>query len=351
MNASTVAQHPQINLSVLGDQPYPSYELRNIIRYLDQEGKQESDDLMAHIQIRRAELGDHFVPAHKVLSAFQYCSKLYGPISGALAGKSYRVNDLGVFGYAFASTANLQHALMLADKYNSLLGNVFKRAELVVGDHLECKLFNVQGLDDDCISFFAALSMSARLHVARSIFGDDLNYSKVHFDFNDEPNRHIYEALFGCPVVFNADFNAWEIDLKELQRERKEGNHSDCTQYLSYCNELLEQIKQKDSLVNEIQQILVSCAGDYPDIEMLASAFKVSSRTLRRQLANLGTSYQKILNKVRCQLSIEYLTRTEITIEDISNLIGFSDVTNFRHAFKKWVGKTPSHYRKTYQLV
>lgn len=338
---------PKHVLSVLGDQPYPAYELKNIVRYLDQH--QLGDGLLMHIGFDRKMLKQDYFPAYKVLEALRYCSQTLGLLTAAKIGANYQVSDLGVFGYAIASSQNLQHTLELDDKYHSLLGNILKRDSVIQGNQLVAKLYNVQSIDDDVLSFFAVLSCSARLHIARSIFGDDLSYSGIAFTFNDEQNRAEYEALFGCEVEFDAVHNGWSLDTKNFTRKIKDGNHADLAQYLPYCNELLENLKQKDSMVNEIQQILVSCAGDYPDIEMLAGAFKISSRTLRRQLANIGTSYQKILNKVRCQLSIEYLSRTDISIEDISNLIGFSDVTNFRHAFKKWVGKTPSFYRKTYQ--
>jgi AraC-like DNA-binding protein len=337
------------NLSALGDQPYPSFEIRNIVRYLDKYHAFDSAQLLQHIGISNAHLNEDFLPAFKVLEAFKYCSKHIGTAAAAQIGATYQVNDLGVFGYAVASSQDAEHALMMSDKYNTLTGNLLKRASTMVDGVLVSKLYNVQNMEQDTLGFFVSLGNSARINIARSIFGDDLTYQSISFTFNDEENRETYEEIYGCKVEFNADFNGWSLAAPDLKRKLKEGNHSDVAKYLPYCNELLETIRQKDSLVNEIQEILVSCAGDYPDIEMLASAFKVSSRTLRRQLSNLGTSYQKILNKVRCQLSIEYLTRTEISIEDISNLIGFSDVTNFRHAFKKWVGKTPSFYRKTYQ--
>ncbi|OUR64445.1 hypothetical protein A9Q73_08940 [Bermanella sp. 47_1433_sub80_T6] len=338
------------NLSVLGDQPYPSFELRNIVRYFDQSPFHDSAELLTHISVDKEQLNEAFLPAFKVLGALKYCSQHLGPVAGAQIGSTYQVNDLGVFGYAVASSQTVQLALELADKYNSLIGNLLKRESEFEADTLVCKLYNVQNIDNETLSFFVALGVSARIHIARSIFGDDLNYASVAFTFNDEKNRELYESLYGCEVEFNAEFNGYSLHAKDLARRVTDGNHASDAQYLPYCNELLDTLKQKNSMVNEIQQILVSCAGDYPDIEMLASAFNISSRTLRRQLSNLGTSYQKVLNKVRCQLSIEYLTRTRISIEDISNLIGFSDVTNFRHAFKKWVGKTPSFYRKTYQI-
>lgn len=346
MNFYSNAEH---HLSVLGDQPYPAFELRNIVRYLDAHQPGFTMKLLEHINITREYLLDDTIPAFKVLGALKYCAQHLGPITGARIGATYQVSDLGVFGYAVASAKNLGHAFEIESKYYSLLGNLLKRSTAFIDHQMYATMYNVQNIDDDTLSFFIALANSSRIHISRSIFGDDIHFDSVQFTFNDEANRAEYESIYGGKVEFDCPQNSWALDTGLFSRERKDGNRSDCTRYLPYCNELMAQLKQKDSLVNDIQQILVSCAGDYPDIEMLSSAFNVSSRTLRRQLANVGTSYQKILNKVRCQLSIEYLIRTDIAIDDISNLIGFSDVTNFRHAFKKWVNKTPSAYRKMYQ--
>ncbi len=98
-------------------------------------------------------------------------------------------------------------------------------------------------------------------------------------------------------------------------------------------------------LVTEINQILSTSIGDYPNFEMVACAFKLSGRTLRRQLAEAGTSYQKLVDGTRSEYSIHCLNNTDMSTDDIADSLGFSDVANFRHAFKKWMGMTPAAYR------
>jgi AraC-like DNA-binding protein len=71
----------------------------------------------------------------------------------------------------------------------------------------------------------------------------------------------------------------------------------------------------------------------------------MSARTLRRHLKAAQTSYRKVLNEVQEALAIDYLRRTDISVDEIAYLLGYSDTSNFRHAFKQWTGKTPSSYR------
>lgn len=335
-----------VMLTVLGDQPYPIYELKNILRFLKEKNSNHESQLFSAAGLKQANLNDRYIPAYKMQAVFEYCAVNLGTSSAIELGQSYQLSDLGVVGYALASCRNLADAIELADRYNALTGNLLEKSSHIESQRFVSHFHNVQNLSNSTLNFFITLSLSANLNVARQIFGVNLNYDCVFLSYQDEANRHVYESMFGCQVKFGCEFNGWAIDLNLLTMPKQKESSDNVSAFLPYCNELMESMKQEDSLVNEIQHILISCSGDYPDIEMLASAFNISSRTLRRQLASLGTSYQRILNKVRCQLAIEYLTKTDISIDDISNLIGFSDVTNFRHAFKKWVNKTPSYYRK-----
>ncbi len=337
------------NLSILGEQPSPSFEVRNIVRFLDSSTSHSSEGLMAHLQMASSQLEEPSLPAYKILEAFQYCSHKLEPLAGAKIGALYHVKELDTFGYAICSCLTLEQALTMGDKYNSVLGHLVKRSSQIEDDTLVSQLTNVQDIDAQALSFFVTLGISARLYIARSIFGQDLSYTSVSFTFNDETNRQHYEDLFGCPVLFSQEHNSWSLHINDLARPGPLDVPIRVIPDLPFSETLLASLGSKDPLVTQVQQILIRSGGAYPDIEILSDVFKVSSRTLRRQLSKLDTSYQRILNQVRRELSIEYLTKTMVSIEDISTLIGFSDVTNFRHAFKKWVGKTPSFYRKSKQ--
>jgi AraC-like DNA-binding protein len=45
-------------------------------------------------------------------------------------------------------------------------------------------------------------------------------------------------------------------------------------------------------------------------------------------------------------MAVRYLRETRLSVEDIAGLLGFSDAANFRHAFRRWTGKTPNDFRQ-----
>ena len=72
----------------------------------------------------------------------------------------------------------------------------------------------------------------------------------------------------------------------------------------------------------------------------------MSVRTLARRLADDGTSFQAIKDDVRRDVAIYRLTRSDDSIEAVSNSVGFDDPTAFYRAFRHWTGSTPATYRQ-----
>lgn len=73
----------------------------------------------------------------------------------------------------------------------------------------------------------------------------------------------------------------------------------------------------------------------------------LSKRTLQRQLAAEGTTYQKVLDTTRSELSLHYLRKHDMSVEEVSYLLAFRDPNSFYRAFQNWTGMTPSQARKS----
>lgn len=81
-------------------------------------------------------------------------------------------------------------------------------------------------------------------------------------------------------------------------------------------------------------------------MEEAAAELHVTSRTLRRKLADEGTSFQELKDHLRRDTAIHYLSQPSIPIAQVSQLLGFSEPSAFTRAFKQWTGVSPSLYRR-----
>ncbi len=91
---------------------------------------------------------------------------------------------------------------------------------------------------------------------------------------------------------------------------------------------------------------LLEHAQHYPQLEAMAALLHLSSSTLKRQLAQQGTSFQKLLDEARRQRALVALLDPQLSMEQIAEQLGYSDASNFTHAFKKWTGQTPALFRQ-----
>ena len=82
-----------------------------------------------------------------------------------------------------------------------------------------------------------------------------------------------------------------------------------------------------------------------PSFEEIVAQLGCSGATLRRRLAREGSSYREIRNSCRREITLDLLSRTNFSIEEISRLGDFSDSDAFRRAFREWTCETPRAYR------
>ncbi len=81
-------------------------------------------------------------------------------------------------------------------------------------------------------------------------------------------------------------------------------------------------------------------------IQNVARKLGISSRTLQRNLAQAGTTFKVELQSVQKKMALHFSKDLNLTTDEISYLLGYSEVSSFTRAFRKWTGMTLNQYRK-----
>lgn len=111
------------------------------------------------------------------------------------------------------------------------------------------------------------------------------------------------------------------------------------------CEFLVAQLDRYSGSTEEIRRHLLARPGHFPGLEEIAIELGRSARRLRRQLQVEGCSYSLLVSELRYQLAREYLELSNLSIHEIADLLGYSEPSNFTHAFRKWSGRAPAQYR------
>ena len=81
------------------------------------------------------------------------------------------------------------------------------------------------------------------------------------------------------------------------------------------------------------------------NFDNVARELNMSSKTLERRLAALGTTFSSLLDDIRSGLAKRYLSDTDLRLEQITYLTGYSEPAALVRAFRRWTGTTPMQFR------
>lgn len=139
------------------------------------------------------------------------------------------------------------------------------------------------------------------------------------------------------------------LDKKEINANALVGLDRDPEQTF---RDYMEKAKlpQSHGLSQHVINALVNRIGHSSlDIATIARDLNISKRTLQRHLNHQGTSFSEIRDQVRRHYAVDLLLTQNKRIDDIYTALDFSDRTSLTNAFRRWMGLSPSVFRKLFR--
>ena len=178
--------------------------------------------------------------------------------------------------------------------------------------------------------------------------GGKIKLREVRFNYKTPGDISEYDRIFRCPIKFEADKNALLFDTKFLDYPIQQPNKELLNLFEKQAQKTLKALTKQESFSEKVSSLYIKLLQEKPpSIEEVARSLKISVRKLQMHLENEGTSYKDLLNNIRRELAFGYLSDKQISIAEISYLLGFSEPSAFHRAFKRWTGNTPGQYRVT----
>jgi len=235
----------------------------------------------------------------------------------------------------------------------------FKLVEKSLGTRLSIYHFNL--IEKDSRALFQLKEMfdpgEAREFIFTTLLGSFLDLLEktsghigegvlVLFPYDEPEWSDLYAKRFAnIQLVFGRD--RFEIDMPSsmLDAYCLTADEFAYRNAVRECDALLDQKNQGGDLSSRIKVELFKAQAPYPSQAQIAQHFNMSSRTLIRKLKLEGSSYQSLLDEVRKELACWYLQNSAKSIEQIADIIGFQDTSNFSRVFRRWLDCKPSEFR------
>lgn len=337
------------HLASIGDQQYPSFELRYLLEYLREQGENPWCDALVSDLNLEDHLEQEFLPSYLALECNNRIVDEHFAIGfGIAVGEKYGLEDFGMLGAALRHVPSLYEALNIALAYYELIGSLTDLTIIQDDTTFTNRLVNVAGLSDKLLHLLFELTISGMVSLGRTIAQRDFKIHTIRFcmKLTDE-QKALFRARYHCEVEDEAKFNEWVLDLQDLKKDisYKPMARDELSKSIQDLNTLMEALKNEFALVDRFDNLVKNNEEEFPNSKEIAEALYMSERTFRRKLKNIGLNYNMLMGKIRCQIAIAMLQSGEHTNEDVAFELGFSDAANFCNAFKKWTGHTPNFYR------
>jgi AraC-like DNA-binding protein len=257
---------------------------------------------------------------------------------GIQVGRNLGATQMGVFGLALMNSPTvgkaldlwLQYAPVLAPSWYLSLSIEPPRAFLLVREWIPRRPVEVYATE---------LLLSAFDTIGRQLFGGPLPVRHVHLAYARPPHAERYREFYDVPTSFNQGVTAIEFDASLLEARIRCADPATAKLANWYCAEQLSLDATPEGLVARVRLLLATAVASPPDLEQLARTLQISTRTLRRSLQQMSTSYRQLLEESRRTRANDRARSTLLSVEAMAAQLGFRDVRSFRRAFKSWTGQ------------
>jgi AraC-like DNA-binding protein len=287
------------------------------------------------------------IPFDKYAAFFELAAEAIGDdCLGLHFGSTRDVRDAGLLGYVGLSSPTVAHVINNLSRYRRVFSDA---VEIETGDLEESGRLSWAFRASASHRSIQALEFSAvnLLHGLRQMTGRNLTPEMVSLAHARNHRIKEFKRFFGCPVNFGRHENVIEFKLSDLHVPILTADSRLLTILRAHCEEVLSRRSEQTPTLEERVERLIAdrLTKGGARLESTATELGMSPRTLSRRLAEQRTTFNAIVEGLRKELALRLLQDSDLVLTEIAFLLGYTEVSTFSHAFKRWTGRSPAAFR------
>lgn len=304
-----------------------------------------------HINVSTLNYSDTLIPLRCVVRLLEESAVLTKSKSFGLELSRYQnIEVLGPIALVIRHAKTVRNALALAIKYleihsPGIVLSVYEQSSLVSG---AVELSIAVQSDENNIAIQSLELCIADLHNMLSlIVGEKYIPLQVAFPHAKQSNR--YRSIFKSKTTFNHFRGGIHISPELLDISLQTTNQY----YLKVAESFLQHNYnlKEEALKEKVQRLLSRFLGTKQDTkESICKMLAIHPRTLQRKLEKENTKFEQIKEEVKKEVLYTYLTKTQINLHHLTQLVGYSELSAMSRACKQWFGKSPTTIRKEIKI-
>jgi len=322
-----------------------------LVHYLEKQSLLDRDRVETTLGLAIAQLEDPDlrIPAGCHYRLWELAEQLTGdPAVGLHAGQVIDPERMGLVGHVFFNCDTLGEAVIQYVRLHRLI-NESVTLSFEQTDDQAILTWQPDSADHYCRQDMDR-TLAAALCRTRHFINRGIEASWLEIAHPEPEYAADYGRLFGGRVVFGCGITRMAFDRDYLEHHIPHRNPYVYSAMLKQVNGLLARLQSRRSFSRKIRRLISrQMATDRIDADTLARQCHMSRQTLYRRLKKEGLSFHDLVEQVRKDKALRYVAEDQYALGEIAFLLGFSELSAFSRAFKRWTGQAPAQYRASHQ--
>ncbi|MDM7861082.1 AraC family transcriptional regulator ligand-binding domain-containing protein [Alteromonas sp. ASW11-36] len=319
---------------------------RSVEQWLGAENLRESDLYDSSCVV------DVDVYCRLIVSAIRLSSM---PHLGLVIGAQLSINHHGALGFALLNCGSIKEMLNFFQRYLITRTPLFSldidrhqdETQVVINSSLVNEQVQRAMTEVMVTTLFSTIQTALSRVGQTPIQARSLPIIKrVGFRYSQPDYLPKYQQLMGSNMAFSQAQTHIVLNNHWVDKQMQTVDQASLTQAKMFCEQELANSIAHASWQSKVLMQVIKQNDRVPDIQTIAEQLHLVPRTLHRYLKKEGTSFKIILEQAQLAMAKQYLAEHTSTIKSVAYRLGYSDVANFRRAFKRWCGITPQQYKQ-----
>lgn len=192
----------------------------------------------------------------------------------------------------------------------------------------------------------AELSLGMFLNFIREAMGQSWAPEEVHFEHPKPEQWREHERAFAAPAFFAQPTNAI-VFRPQILRHIMPAADPRLMSAMKLCLERLSERQDvRFSVTDRVRSaVRAKLPEGFPPIEGVAAELRLPLSTIQRELHYDGLSYSTLVENTRRDLALSYVRQRQLSFSEIAFLVGYSELSAFSRAVRRWTGLSPRALR------
>lgn len=248
----------------------------------------------------------------------------------------------GLLGFGAMASATLQDAIRLVEAFGALriapfsfhLDTEDDTASLCLGSAMKVPVF------------YAETVLLILYHAATTLLGKLPDTLEIRLEGREPDYYRRYSESLPLPLHYGATHNCIRFPATLLDQPLPMAALPLEQIARTQCERELEELQQASPLAIRVKRLMRRDLANPPDLPSVAAMCRISTRTLKRQLADSGSSYGELLDELRHAEACRLMLKPRCSLKVVAQQLGFSTQANFSRAFRRWSGVSPRDHIK-----